>query len=84
MDYLHLCLSTIQPFNLSAFNVLRFFFLDSDLSTIVAASGADGVVNVELTTVGANGKCGCYCLVMSSALESARLGLSSFRVCHFL
>ncbi len=61
---------------------LRFFLLNGNLAAIVTTCGANSVVDVEFATVGANSKCGCYCLVMSSALESACLGLSSFRMCH--
>ena len=40
------------------------------------------MVDVELAAVRAYGQCGSHGLVMSSALERACLGLSSFRMCH--
>ena len=75
----HFHLSTFPPFNVW----LRFFLLNSNLSTVVAAGGTCGVVDVDLTAVRAFCQCGCYGLVVSSALESASFGLSSFRMCHF-
>ena len=59
------------------------FFLDSNLTTIVTASGANGMIDMELATVGAYCQCGSYSLIMSSSLQCSSLGLSSFRMCHF-
>ena len=58
-------------------------FLDSQLSTIVAASAAYSVEYMPLAAVGADGQCRSYCLVVSSSLGSSGLRLSSFRMCHF-
>lgn len=59
-------------------------FFDGDFTTIVAAFGAYAVVNVPGATVGADGQCGHSGLVMCTALCGAGLGLTSFRMCHFL
>ena len=64
-------------------NLLGHFVLDDcELAAIVAASGANRVVDVESTAVGALGERGSYGLVMGATLEGAGLGLSSFRMCH--
>lgn len=55
---------------------------DSNLATIVAASGAYSVVDVECTAVAALSKCRSYCSVVGATLESTSLWLSSFRMCH--
>lgn len=56
--------------------------LDGKLTTVVAACRAYRVINMELTTVGTYCQCWSNSLVMSSALESTSLGLSSFWMCH--
>ena len=60
----------------------HFVLDDCELAAIVAASGANRVVDVESTAVGALGERGSYGLVMGATLEGAGLGLSSFRMCH--
>lgn len=47
--------------------------LNSQLATVVTASGTYGVVNIELAAVRAYCQCGSYCLVMGSSLESTSL-----------
>ena len=79
--YLNYALFTFSPFYL--FNSLRFL-LDCNLSAIVTAGRANGVIDVELAAVRAYCQCGCYCLVVSSSFESPGLGLSSFRMCHII
>lgn len=64
-------------------NLLGHFVLDDcELAAIVAASGANRVVDVESTAVGALGERGSYGLVMGATLEGTSLRLSSFRMCH--
>ena len=63
--------------------LLGNFLLDGELTAVVATSGAYGVVDVPCAAVGADSERGGYGLVVRSALEGSRLGLSSFRMCHF-
>ncbi len=60
----------------------HFVLDDCELAAIVAASGANRVVDVESTAVSALGERRSYGLVMGATLEGAGLGLSSFRMCH--
>ena len=60
------------------------FLLDSNLAAIVTACRAYCVINVELAAVRAYCQCRSYSLIMSSSLEGSSLGLSSFRMCHFV
>lgn len=62
--------------------LLCHFHFDSQLAAIVAAGGANGVVDVPCTTVRTYGERGSYGLVMGATLECTSLGLSSFRMCH--
>ena len=51
----------------------HFFFYDSEFTTVVATSGAYGVVDVESTAVGAFGERRSYGLVMGATLEGTSL-----------
>ena len=55
---------------------------DSNLATIVAASGAYSVVDVECTAVAALSERRSYSSIMGATLEGTSLRLSSFRMCH--
>ena len=60
-----------------------YFLLNGQFTAIIATAGAYRVVDVPCTAVGADSQSGGYSLIMRSALECSRLGLSSFRMCHF-
>ena len=62
----------------------HFFFYDGQFPAIVSASGANGVIDMPCAAVGAYSQCGGYSLIVGSAFEGSRFGLSSFRMCHFL
>ena len=65
--------------------LLRYFlFHDCQLASVVSASGANSMINVPCTAVGANCQRGGNGFIMSSALERSRFGLSSFRMCHLI
>ena len=49
------------------------FFFDGEFTTVVAASGAYGVVDVPCAAVRADCQCGGYCLIVGSAFESTGL-----------
>ena len=55
------------------FFLLCNFFLDGEFTTVVAASGAYGVVDVPCAAVRADCQCGGYCLIVGSAFESTGL-----------
>ena len=56
----------------SVFLLCNFFF-DGEFTTVVAASGAYGVVDVPAAAVGANCQRGCYSLVVSSTFKGSGL-----------
>ena len=58
------------------------FLYDCQLAAIVAAGGANGVVDVPSAAFGADSERRCYGLVVGSTLEGSGLRLSSFRMCH--
>ncbi len=60
-----------------------YFFLDCQLASVITAFATHGVVDVPCATVGTLGQSRHSGLVMSSPLGGSRLGLSSFRMCHF-
>lgn len=62
--------------------LLGCFLHDSNLTTIVAARGANRVVNVVSATGGAYCQRGSDGSVMSSSLQGTSLRLSSFWMCH--
>ena len=60
-------------------------FLDyCQLASVITALTAYCVVNVPSSTVGADCKCRCYCLIVGPSFRSSCLGLPSFRMCHFV
>lgn len=59
------------------------FFLDGELTAVVAAVAAYSVKYMPFSAVGADGQRGSNCYVVSATLGSSRLRLSSFRMCHF-
>ena len=60
-------------------------FLDyCQLASVITALTAYCVKNVPCSTVGADCKCRCYCLIVGPSLCSSCIGLPSFRMCHFV
>ena len=63
---------------------LSFLLAHHVLATVVAALGAYGVINMPCTTVRALSDGRSHSHVVGAALSGTSLGLSSFRMCHFL
>ena len=60
-----------------------YFLLDGQFTAIITTSRAYGVVDVPCSAVRADSQRRSYSLIVGSAFERSRLGLSSFRMCHF-
>ncbi|OAV67432.1 hypothetical protein Barb4_02467 [Bacteroidales bacterium Barb4] len=60
------------------------FFFDCQLTSVVAAFTAYGMVKMPCAAVGAYSHCGDDSLVVSSSLGCSCMTLSSFRMCHCL
>ena len=63
---------------------LGFFPVHHVLATVVTALGAYGVINMPCAAVGALSDGRSHSHVVGAALSGTGLGLSSFRMCHFL